>query len=146
MTALSKPVSVRFAELLEAFEFANFAHSECHAYVCLDTGRVYFVSGQEDLDEDVPDDIEESDDYLAIPDKRDLDLGNRLAFSFARQEIPDDYDTVLDIFRRTGAYGQFKELLHSHGMLDKWYDFEAEATEKALRAWCLANGIELRED
>jgi hypothetical protein len=148
MSGRSPPtVPVKFSELLEAFEFSNVAGgTELHAYVGLRTGVVYFVSGQDDLDEDIPDGIEESDDYLHLPDKRDLDLGSRLVFAFAEQAMPDDYDTVRDIFRRKGAYSRLKDFLRAKGMLDSWYDFEAKATEDALRVWCRAYDIELRDD
>ncbi|MEA2776512.1 MAG: hypothetical protein QOF90_1918 [Acetobacteraceae bacterium] len=72
---LSKTVSVDFGELLNAFEFANFGLVSDHAaYVDLKTGKIYCVSGQEDLDEELPDDIDESDDDLALPGKSSLDL------------------------------------------------------------------------
>ena len=48
-------------------------------------------------------------------------------------------------FRHRGAYARFKELLLSEGCLDKWYAYEAEATEQALRDWCRANEIQLDE-
>jgi hypothetical protein len=40
-----------------------------------------------------------------------------------------------------GAYARFKELLASQACLDKWYAFEAESTEQALRDWCAENKI-----
>jgi hypothetical protein len=51
---LSKTVLVDFAELRDAYEFANFGGSEYAAYVGLETGKVYFVTGQEDLDGELP--------------------------------------------------------------------------------------------
>jgi hypothetical protein len=30
-------------------------------------------------------------------------------------------------------------------MLQRWYDFEAAAIERALRAWCQENGVELTD-
>jgi hypothetical protein len=63
-----------------------------------------------------------------------LDLGRELVSSFVRQELPEKWDAVRDMFRKRGAYGRFKDLLHSHGALEKWYEFEASATEQALRA------------
>ena len=141
-----KTVRVKFAELLSAFEFSNVGGtSGFHAYVGLDTGKFYFVTGQDDLDEDVPDDIDELDKYLHMPDPWDLDLGSRLVFAFAEQMMPDDYDTIRDIFRRKGAYGRFKAFLGATGTLDSWFDFEAKASENALRRWCEAYGIELTD-
>jgi hypothetical protein len=140
-------VPVKFSELWSAFEFANVGGGyELHAYVGLVTGKVYFVSDQDDLNDEIPDDIEESDEYLHLPDKRDLDLGSRLAFAFAEQAMPDHYDTVRDVFRRKGAYRRFRDLLVARGMLERWYDFETKATERALRAWSQENGIQLQEE
>ena len=88
-------------------------------------------------------DLETSDRYIAVPHKNDLGLGRRLALAFVDQELSDEYDTVAGFFGRRGAYGRFKALLHARGMLERWYEFENLATEKALLAWCEENGIQL---
>lgn len=142
---LSKSVSVRFSELLDAFEFVNAGMPlENQAYICTDTGTIYLVSSIVDMEE-VPDDIETSDQYLNVPHKNDLELGRSLVFSFVNDELPNEWNTVADIFRRKGAYGRFKQMLRSHGILDKWWAFEASAVEKALREWCQENGIQLSD-
>jgi hypothetical protein len=38
-----------------------------------------------------------------------------------------------------------KDLLAAHGVLDKWYAYEKDATDRALREWCGENGIEILE-
>jgi hypothetical protein len=73
--------------------------------------------------------------------KNDLDLGSDLALRFAAAELPGQYNTVAQFFRHRGAYARFKDLLASEGIPDKWYAFEAESTERALRDWCTANDI-----
>jgi hypothetical protein len=146
MTSSSKRVAVECAELVDAFEFANFGGAEDFAaYIHLDTGVVYCITGQPDLDTEVPDDIAESDRYLALPDKKMLGLGSRLVFEFTEREMEDSYDTVRQIFQRRGAYGRFKDLLHEKGMVEKWYAFEQSATEQALRDWCEENELEVIE-
>jgi hypothetical protein len=40
---------------------------------------------------------------------------------------------------------RFKDLLKSQAFLEKWYQFEAEAIEKALRDWCAENGIQIAD-
>jgi hypothetical protein len=94
------------------------------------------------LDE-LPDDIDDSDKYIQIPDKRELELGKPLALNFAREFLPDDVGYVEQIFRRRGAYARFKDLLQRRDALDQWYDFEANAQERALRMWCDLNSIEV---
>jgi Uncharacterised protein family (UPF0158) len=149
MTAtLSKPVSVTYNDLSDAYEYVSSAPpSEMQAYLCRNTGKIYYVSDYEDsaeLDE-VPDDIADSDQYISIPHKYDLDLGRDLIFSFVDQELPNQGRAVSDMFRRKGAYRRFKEMLQKHRMLDKWYAFEASAVEKALRDWCEDNDIQVSD-
>ena len=135
-------VTVKYEDLLAAFDFVSFsAPMEHQAYVSIDTGAIYWISELNPLEEEIPEDLETSDRYLAIPHKNDLDLGSDLVLRFASAELPDRYNTVEQFFRYRGAYARFKELLASAGCLDKWYAFEAESTEQALRNWCAENNI-----
>ncbi len=141
-------VKVKYDDLSAAFDFVSFAAPfEHRAIVSLDTGSIHWISEISPLDEeDLPDDLETSDRYLAIPHKNDLDLGNNLALQSVEEQLPNRYADVEDLFRRRGAYARFKELLAAEGCLEKWYAFEAESTERALRQWCKANGIDLAEN
>ena len=47
-------------------------------------------------------------------------------------------------FHQRGAYGRFKDLLERKGMLEAWYECEAQAAEQALRAWSAENGLQLK--
>jgi hypothetical protein len=142
----TKPVRIKFSVLKEAFMFADFGATEGnYAYIGRRDGKIYFESDDEELNEGIPDDIAESDDYLQLPDKRDLDLGNRLAFNFAADVMPDYYDDVRDMFRGKGAYRRFRDFITRKGKLEAWYEDENEATEAALRDWCEANDIELED-
>ena len=135
-------VVVKYEDLSAAFDFVSFAAPMEHqAYISIDTGTIYWISELSPLEEEVPEDLETSDRYIAIPPKNDLDLGSDLALRFAAAELPDRYNMVAQFFRHRGAYARFKELLASEGNLDKWYAFESESTERALRDWCTANDI-----
>ncbi|WP_028222867.1 hypothetical protein [Paraburkholderia oxyphila] len=138
-------VAVRYDDLSLAFDFVSYtAPTEHNAYVSLDTGKVYWTSDSSDaFDEERPDDLETSDRYLAIPHKNELDLGRRLALRFVAQALPAHYDQVEGFFHRQGAYARFKDLLEREGVLERWYAFEADAVESALRQWCAENGLEL---
>jgi hypothetical protein len=117
---------------------------EHNAYFSLDTGKIWWTSDSNDaFDEEIPDDLETSDRYLAIPHKSQLDLGKRLAARFVAQALPARYEQVEGYFRRQGAYARFKDLLEHEGVLERWYSFEADAVESALRQWCAENGLEL---
>lgn len=141
-------VTIKYDDLSAAFDFVSFAAPfEHRAFVSLNTGAIHWISETSPLDEeDLPDDCETSDRYLAIPHKNDLELGNNLALRFVEEQLPDRYADVQGFFRRRGAYARFKELLAAEGCLEKWHAFEAESTERALRQWCEANEIHVAEN
>lgn len=136
---------ISFAELQMAFLFVNFGDpGENEAYLDRESGRIHCHSELGDNDEELPDDIDDKK-YIAIPDKRELDLGTPLVFDFVSQFLPDDYDQVARIFSRKGAYARYKDLLEERGALQRWYDFFNKAEEAALREWCTENGIGLSD-
>jgi hypothetical protein len=139
-------VAVKYDELDLAFSFVSSgAPMEHNAYISLDTGQIYWVSELNPIEEELPDDFDTSDRYIALPHKNELGLGRRLALRFARQELGDRHEQVETIFSRKGAYGRFKDLLESAGCLQKWYKFEEAALDEALREWCATNDIEIVE-
>jgi hypothetical protein len=97
-------------------------------------------------DEDLPEDIDDSDRYLAVPSQHDLDLGRRLALTFTASELPEDYEMVTEFFRRRGAYSRFKNLLQMRGRLASWYEFEHRETAATLLAWCAEHSIQMLAD
>jgi hypothetical protein len=99
----------------------------------------------DELSDQLPDDVEDDEKYLAIPDKREIDLGKPLALDFAREFLPGDFDEVRYMFSKKKAYSKFRALLIRRNVLERWYDFESKATEKALREWCAFNSIELAD-
>ncbi len=146
MAKASQSVAVEWNDLLQAFEFGDFGGAGVTmSYLCRKTGACYTVSDYTDIPEDTPEDLETSDQYIALPHKKELGLGRSLVFNFVREELPDAWDEVSDIFRRRGAYGRYKDMLRSRGALDKWHAFENAAAEKALREWAVEAGIRFNE-
>jgi hypothetical protein len=133
---------VKFSELELAFDFVSFEGlTEHRAYVRKDTGEI--LCSSDDLDEEeLPDDVDDDEKYLAIPTKWDLDLGKSLVFDFVREFLPDDLDQVRRYFSHRGAYGNFKDLLAQRRAIEQWHRFEDEAAQRALREWCSENSIE----
>ena len=78
---------------------------------------------------------------MAIPHRSELSLGNNLAFDFAQDYLPTEYENVRSIFNRKGAYARFKLLLERAGKIEEWYKFEAKHTAQALREWCKEQDI-----
>lgn len=137
-------MAVKFSDVLEGYEYTNFDTGGINqAFLDKETGKVYYYTDSGDNFEELPEDLDESDKYIEIPCKNDLDLGRNLVFDFAVQHLPDDANYIQDMFRRKGAYSQFRNFLEHKGAIKKWYDFENEQVEKALREWCALYGVEL---
>src|SRR5262245_56681987 len=139
---------VNLSELQDAVEFAGSGDMlQVFAYVDTWTGRVIVFS--EDFqpeDEEVPEDLETNDRYLAVPTKRDLDLGRALVERFVAEQLPRDYETVKGYFRARGAYRRFKDLLDHRDKTESWYAFETAATLEALKQWCSDNGLDVADE
>jgi hypothetical protein len=94
-------VAVKFDDLSTAFDFVSYAAPiEHQAYVSRDTGTIYWISDAIDtIEEEIPEDLEYSDRYLAIPHKNELDLGSNLVLRFAAQKLPASHDHPSSTFR-----------------------------------------------
>jgi hypothetical protein len=136
-------MAVNFKEILEAYELASMANSgygTVEVFLCRESGKIHWrydeFSGLEEHNDELPADIDDEEKYIQLPDKRELDLGVVLVMDFARKVLPEDADDISDMFRKRGAYARFKQLLTRRRALERWYEFENEATERALRQWC----------
>ena len=137
-------MAANFQDILEAFEFVNFGSMYEHqAFLDKETGKVYYHSDfDDDEEEELPEDIDD-EKYIAIPHKNELDLGKALVLDFTHDYLPDEVAMIHAIFNRKGAYSRYKDLLEHRGMLEKWYEYESEKQEKALREWCASSSIEI---
>lgn len=136
----------KFDDIRDAFDYVSGARQyEVSAHLNLDTGKTYWQGQFDEIDE-LPDDFEESDRYISIPHKNELDLGRELVYRFTANRLPDHVDRVDDFFHGRGAYARFKDLLENHCLLQEWYDFENRETDAALRRWCATHAIELESD
>jgi hypothetical protein len=136
--------TVRLDRLLDALEWVSSGMLDNAAFVCRETGTIYWSSGEIgilDEEDDLPGDIDDTEKYVAVPGKWDLDLGNRLVFKFSARHLADQYDEVRDIFRRKGAYRRFNVLLLRLNLLEKWYAFSEDRTISALEFWCKSEGL-----
>jgi hypothetical protein len=138
-------MSVKFEYLQLAFDFVSSGGlGENQAVLDRQTGRIFWHSEVADNfeEDEFPDDLDD-EKYIEIPHKNEHNLGKTLVFDFVREFLPDDYDDVRNIFRRRGAYGQFKAMLC--GLVGEIVPAieDAAPVEAALRAWCTDNAIEL---
>lgn len=138
-------MAVLFSDIENAFFFVSMDQQFMHmAYLNKETGKIFYTSEMGDSDE-LPEDIEDEDKYIAIPHKNELDLGKALVIEFSSEYLPEDLDEVYSIFRRKGAYSRYKDFLEHKGMLEDWYEFEKERQTAALKEWCKENEIEIKD-
>lgn len=132
-----------FSDLENAFFFVSMDQKYMYnAYLCKDSGQIFYASELGDSDE-LPEDIDDPDKYIAIPHQNDLELGKVLVFEFTSKHLPEELDRVESIFRSSGAYSRYKDLLDKNGLIDEWHNFEDERQKVALKEWCMENNIEI---
>lgn len=136
-------MAVSFGDIENAFLFVSMDQQFMHdAYLCKETGEIYYTSEMGDSDE-LPDDIDDQKKYISIPHKNELDLGKSLVIEFTSKYLPEELDRVYSIFRHKGAYARYKEFLESKGVLENWYEYENERQTAALKKWCKENKIKI---
>ena len=137
-------MAISFSNIEDAFFFVSMDQQHMHnAYLCKETGETFYTSEAGDSDE-LPEDIDDPDKYIAIPHKNELDLGKTLVIEFTSTYLPEELKKVYSIFRHRGAYSRYKDLLESKGALEDWYKFENERQKVALKEWCQENNIEIK--
>ena len=134
---------IKFSDIEDAFLFVSMGEIYMNsAILCMETGEVFYISDYDDSDE-LPENIEIPDKYIEIPHKNELNLGKPLVLEFSTMHLPDDLEKVSSFFHNRGAYSKFKDLLDAKGLLARWYEFEEQEQNKALRKWCEDNGINI---
>jgi hypothetical protein len=136
-------ITAKFSEILDGYEFCTFGDlMDTQAFISLERGTIHIVSGDMELDEEPPEDLE-TGPYLQLPGKSELRLGKNLAIEFVEEQLPNDVSTVLGFFHKRGAYSNFKQHLENKGKLEAWFAYEKAEKENRLRTWCADNGINL---
>lgn len=135
-------MAINYKDIELAFDFVNFGQPYEHeAYLNLHTGETHWYSEFGDNEEELPEDVDDETKYIPLPHKNDLNLGKELVLNFTYKYLPDEIEKIETIFCNKGAYSKFKYLLETKSVIEKWYEFENEAQEKALREWCKLNEI-----
>ena len=138
-------MAANYKDIEMAFDFVNFGQPfEHEAYLNIHTGETYFYSEIGDNEEELPEDINDEAKYISLPHKNDLNLGKKLVLNFTYQFLPEEAERMENIFRKRGAYSNFKFILETKGIIEKWYEYESKAEEKALREWCKLNEISIK--
>jgi len=129
-------MAIKYSDVERAFDYVSFGPPcENCAYIHRKTGQTFY-SSEMTGESDIPEEAYEDDDYLEVPHKNDLDMGQRLVERFIDREAPQLAGEVRRIFSRRGAYSRYKDLLAGHKLLEKWHDFEADSMKQAIGEKC----------
>ncbi len=89
--------------------------------------------------------ILESDDYLPLPGKFDIDeyrIMERSCYSLEDERLRDE---LCSLIRGSGAFRRFKDAIHRHSIADDWYRYHDEALRDIAIDWLEAHGIDYTE-
>lgn len=139
--------AIKYDDLLSAFEWVNASYmGDNSAFVHRKTGAIHWDSNSVDLEDALPDDMDDGSLYVAVPHGTELGLGRRLALAFTEEVLPDSTTEVAGYFRRPGAFPRFRELLAREQRIEEWREFERLATAQALREWSEQEGLRVIGD
>lgn len=155
-------MKVKLSEILTGLEMVN---SENSVYLSLKSGQAVLLSYEEISaaeDEDDIDDfpewqheniaiareirVDESKDYIALPDDFDIDE-YRMMQDFVATVSDDNIATTLAIsIKGSGAFRRFKEHLYQYEIQDQWFAFRDNEYKQMAIQWCQDNNVEYIED
>ena len=139
---------------------------ESTAYLNKETGEVVMVS-REDMSwaeeggelEDIQDepewqreifriaiDVLDSDDYVALPGKFELDEYDIMRDFCASVAGDRLRDRLLDAIRGAGAFRRFRDAIHRFDIAEDWYRFRDAALKEIAIAWLKENHVAYADD
>ncbi len=111
------------------------------AILCKDTGLIFFRSEWGDINE-MDDEELDCDEFVEIPHKNELDLGQTWSSNLQRSIWPANATSFQRFSRDVGLMDGSKTCSQK-SLLKSWYGFQNRREEEALRQWCLENEIEM---
>jgi hypothetical protein len=157
---LPMAVHVKLDDIIEALEAQS---DESYSFLNKKTGKVILISEEEqnaaENDEPIEDFPEwqqdlikiakeilvESDNYIGLPSKFDIDeysIMEKFCLSLSDPEISDIFCRLM---KGSGAFRRFKDAIHEYGIADDWYKYRNNALKKLAIEWCQENDIEFDE-
>lgn len=111
---------------------ANVETGELHAQI-----DDYGMGGYDDeLDEE---ELEDGN-WIALPDKYDIDEW-RMMRDFARIQVGDAADALLDAIHGSGAFRLFKRELNRLGLREEWYRYQDDRYREIAIQWLEENHL-----
>ena len=142
---------ISLREFHDVFKSINPWESDAEAFVRTDADGIVYVPSSMIADEEqrqaACDEMDEEGSWISFPDASELRLGKDVALRYAERFLSEnDYERVVDIFYRRGAFRRFKDLLDERGKLEEWYAFEEISELAALKEWLTEKDITYVDD
>lgn len=142
---------ISLREFHDVFKSINPWESDAEAFVRTDADGIVYVPSSMIADEEqrqaAYDEMDEEGTWTSFPDASELRLGKDMALRYAERFLSEnDYERVVDIVYRRGAFRRFKDLLDERGKLEEWYAFEEISELAALKKWLTENDITYVDD
>jgi len=159
MVEQPRTIHVKLKDLIEGLEFQSDEH---FSSLNMLTGEVVSVTTEElqaaEEDEPLEDfpewqhdalriarDIVETDHYLPLPDRFEINEYHIMERLCASVEDADIRDDLCDAVRGRGAFRRFKDRVHAYGIAEAWYRYRDEALREIAIAWCEEHGMRCTE-
>ena len=138
-------MKVNLGVILDAIEMADDNYTY---FLDLETGESVFLADEliTGLDnEGLEDEIEENPErYLRLPTKFEIHEYHIME-EFIWTLKGERADKLGCAIQGRGAFRRFKDMVDRMGILQQWYDFQAEYYRKLATQWCQEQGLEYAE-
>jgi len=153
-------ISVNLDDIIEGLEFQS---DERHSFLDKRTGEVVSLSDEEmqaaeddepienfpewqqDLIKIAKETLQETDDYVWLPSKFDIDEYSIMERFCLFIDDPEISDTLYSLIKGSGAFRRFKDALYEYNLSDDWYKYRDNRLKEIAIEWCKENGIEFEE-
>jgi hypothetical protein len=149
-------IRVKLTDIIDGIECQS---DENSSYLNKSSGEVVLISDyemraaeQNDPIDDFPDweqdqvriareIINESNDYIPLPTKFDIDEYGMMERFCSSVEDTRVCDILCDLISGSGAFRRFKDAIHKYGIADEWYRYRNNALKEVAIEWCRENNI-----
>ena len=140
-SGMAEPKQVFLEDIADAFESCFDGWSQ---FLKRSTGEILSLPNGDGLtdieeeDEEFWEEIEESDDYLRLPDQYEKQIMENFAASVVRPQIANRLWKAL---HGRHPYRYFKDAIQETGMAQKYYDYRFQAYMEKAEEWCRENRV-----
>ena len=149
--AVKKKITVPIKIIANAVEEAD---DNWNHYLDIEKMEVIMLPGDDffgDLDEEdqeMNELIEEGWNirFFGLPSKYDIheySIMERFIWSLPEGQMQDNLGNAI---RGRGAFRRFKDECHRYGIIQKWYEYQADAYKRIAIEWCEAHGFDYTDE